>query len=99
MTNKRRKSVVDIMSSLKNRTYCDCLRELRDFLVHTKLTESQMALAFSLLEELQTYGNRMEAAIYDYKDMMHKYKTIKKLETAIRSKKSQLRKLEAEEEE
>lgn len=83
-------------SSLKNRTYCDCLMEIRDFLPHTKLTEKDTHVIMSLVEELQTYGNRMEAAIYDTKDMMSQYKTLKGLKAAIRGEEGKLRRLKDE---
>ena len=47
-----------------NRTFCDVLAELR------KCHETRnYSIMMSLLEELQTYGNRMEAHLYDAKDL------------------------------
>ena len=84
----------DILGSVTNRTFCDTLQEMRDY-INTlgKLTDNQRNHIMSLIEENQTYGNRMEAAIYDYKDVIRKYKTLKKLEARIRRRKSDLKKL------
>ena len=83
-------------ASLKNRTYCDCLTELRVFLDTfdgQKLTDTRKSVIFSLLEELQTYGNRMEAAIYDYGDVLHEFETLTKLKREIRKLEGKKRRL------
>jgi len=47
-----------------NRTYCDVLEEMR------KCYETRNFSSFmGLIEELQTYGNRMEAALGDGNDV------------------------------
>ena len=92
-------SRIDIMSSLSNRTYCDCLIEMRDYLNvlqegNQKFTNKNKWYLICLVEELQTYGNRMESAIYDYKEILRTYRTYKKLKVAVRKKKGQLTELE-----
>lgn len=59
-----------------NRTFCDVLEEVRD-LDKTKNYSSLL----SLIAELQTYGNRMEAALQDQsnlKDIHDMKKALKK---------------------
>jgi hypothetical protein len=65
------------MSFYNNRVYCDVLDEMR------KLYETRNFSSFlGLIEELQIYGNRMEAALEDKKDLMriNKAKTSAKKE-------------------
>ena len=57
-----------------NRTFCDVLAELR------KCHETRnYAIMLSLLEELQTYGNRMEAHLEDKRDFKSLHQDIKTL--------------------
>ena len=57
-----------------NRTFCDVLAELR------KCDDTKnYAVLLSLVEELQTYGNRMEASLYDVKDLKNLNADITKL--------------------
>jgi chromosome condensin MukBEF complex kleisin-like MukF subunit len=89
------KKVKDILaSSIGSRTFCDCLQEMRDY-INTlgKLTDNQRDYLRSLIEENQTYGNRMEAAIYDYKEVLHSAKNLKGVERKIRAAKAKLKKL------
>lgn len=54
-----------------NRTWCEVLEEMRKcFETHN------YAPILSLIEELQTFGNRMEAALNDQKDAREARKTI-----------------------
>ena len=67
-----------------NRTFCDVLAALR------KCNETRnYSIMLSLVEELQTYGNRMEAHLYDSKD-------VKNLHTDIALLKIDRKKLLAE---
>ena len=87
----------DIMTSVSNRYVCSVLSEMRDYLGHcknAKFTERKYDLMMTLIEESQTYVNRMEAAIYDHGDVLDKFKTYKKLTAAIRKKEAELRRLE-----
>jgi hypothetical protein len=47
-----------------NRTYCDTLEECRNILKHMNVFnyKKSVYILHSLIEECQTYGNRMEAA-------------------------------------
>ncbi len=67
-----------------NRTICSVLDEMR------KANETRnYSILLSLIEEVQTLANRMEAALYDYGDVEH-------MEEAKRELKKELKKLEAE---
>lgn len=61
-----------------NRTLCDCLQEMRNVMsnlsVHNK--KRTKAVMATLIEEVQTYANRMEAGLEDWQDMreLHKQK-------------------------
>lgn len=85
--------------SLKNRTYCDCLTEIRVYLETfegQKLTEVRHSVILSLIEELQTYGNRLEAALYDHKDVLQDFGSYVKLKREIRRLESKKRKLKGD---
>lgn len=60
-----------------NRTYCDVLHEMRQLLKHEDLKAG--ATFTSLVEELQVFGSRMEAALSDLEDLEKLHKQIKKL--------------------
>lgn len=66
-----------------NRTWCDILTEMRAIL---KSTDMSPDLMLSLVEELQVFGNRMEAALGDLSDLEALHKEIKQ-------KKQELKKL------
>lgn len=68
-----------------NRGLCDVLSEMRTMLKLAKDSNSKNVL-LSLIEEAQVMGNRMEAALYDIKDL-------KKLHDDIKDKKEELKKL------
>ena len=57
-----------------NRTFCDVLSELRKC-----DTTRNYAILLSLLEELQTLGNRMESHLYDTKDLKNLHEDIANL--------------------
>ena len=84
-----------IKASVKNRAVCSVLQEMRDYLDVLKIKDTQRDFFKTLIEEAQTYVNRMEAAIYDHKDVLALFEDYSKLTAAIRKKKSELRKLEA----
>jgi hypothetical protein len=86
----------DFNISVKNRVICSCLQEIRDYLNtfdNQKLTDNRKSVIMSLVEEIQIYGNRMEAAIYDYKDVLREFTTLTKLRAEIRKQEAKLRKL------
>lgn len=62
-----------------NRTLCSVLEEMR------KCYETRnFAILPGLIEEAQTYGNRMEAKLSDVKDYERLKKRYKKLKEAVR---------------
>lgn len=67
-----------------NRTICSVLEEMRK--AHATHNYS---ILLSLIEEVQTLANRMEAALYDYGDLEH-------MEEAKRELKKELKKLETD---
>ena len=76
-----------------NRTFCDVLAELR------KCHETRnYAILLSLLEELQTLGNRMEAHLYDVKDLKSLHEDISTLKKKRRELVKEVEKLEPEDE-
>lgn len=68
-----------------NRGLCDVLSEMRTMLKLAKDSNSKNVL-LSLIEEAQIMGNRMEAALYDIKDL-------ERLHDDIKDKKEELKKL------
>lgn len=50
-----------------NRTLCDTLEEMRNVVKH--VDHRSMPLVSGLIDELQTYANRMEAALEDWSDV------------------------------
>jgi len=62
-----------------NRTFCDVLDEIRK-LDSTKNYSSLL----SLIEELQTYGNRMEGALQDSSDIKSMHAMKKELKKEIK---------------
>ena len=82
--------------SWPHRTYCDCIEEMR------KLT-SQLSIwnivkyryiIKLLIEELQTYGNRMEAGLSYEKDLRELHDKKKSLLKDIEKQEKKLRKLQ-----
>ena len=73
-----------------NRTFCAVLEEMR-----ASYDTYNFSNIKSLIEELQTYGNRMEAGLYDKKDLeklqdekSKARKELKKLESKIKTLKA-----------
>jgi len=61
-------------NSYPNRTWCDVLEEIRKcFKTHN------YSLIPGLVEELQTFGNRMEASLHDNRDLLEARVELKKL--------------------
>lgn len=59
-----------------NRTLCDVLKEMR-----ACYDTRNFAPLMGLIEEAQTYGNRMEAKLYDvrnYENLKKRYKALQK---------------------
>ena len=66
-----------------NRTWCDVLIEMRDLCKCKKINPELM---LSLVEELQVFGNRMEAKLNDVQDIESLHKEI----AALKAKKAKL---------
>ena len=63
-----------------HRTWCDILEEMRN-LYKTRNFSSFLGL----IEELQIHGNRMEAALYDKKDLFRIRKEVSKLKKELKA--------------
>ncbi len=73
-----------------NRSLCSVLSEMRDCF-HTR----NFAVLPGLIEEAQTYGNRMEAKLQDFKDyrqLKDRYKDLQKQIVSIEAKLEKLKK-------
>lgn len=71
-----------------NRTVCDVLEEMR------KCNETRnYAYLHALIEELQSLANRMEAALYDVKDVNYLRDQKRKLKREVRKLESKLESL------
>lgn len=78
-----------------NRTLCDCLHEMRAILDKIGFWNYKKSIQIlgSLIEEVQTYGNRMEAGLSDKRDISEFYDDRKKLIVeieALEKKKAEL---------
>ena len=60
-----------------NRTYCDVCEEMRKLIDHGSSLKSNKEVLRSLVEELQVYGNRMEASLADISDLHSLHEKIK----------------------
>ena len=83
-----------------NRTYCDTLREMRAILKRSSVWtwHRDRKILYSLVEECQTYGNRMEAGL-DYKrDLNYLHEERKKLREQVKTLKEERKALGGEEE-
>lgn len=77
------------MSYYPNRTVCSVLEEMR------KANETRnYSILLSLIEEVQTLVNRMEASLYDIKDMEHMLKEKSKLKKKLKALEAKVEKLE-----
>lgn len=73
-----------------NRTLCDTLEEMRQIM---KLSDENTTLR-TLVEEAQTYANRMECAMSDWKDVREAHAKKKELKEEIAELKKELKDLE-----
>lgn len=75
-----------------HRTYCDTLHEMRDIVKHLSVwnISRSAAVLSTLIEECQTYGNRMEAGLYYGGDLDRLHKKEKALRKAISKLSEQL---------
>ena len=62
-----------------NRTLCDVLNEMRK-----ACKTANYSYLPGLIEEAQSMGNRMEAALFDQKDIQSAHKYLKKLKKEIK---------------
>ncbi len=67
-----------------NRLMCDCLEECRKLLKANNPNSIHRCMP-GLIEEIQTYGNRMEAALSDQSDIKRAHEEIKKLKKEIKT--------------
>jgi hypothetical protein len=74
------------------RTFCDTLQEMRDILATiTACNYSQVAAHLkSLIEENQTYGNRMEAGLSYGRSLTKLHDEVKELELKAKALKKEL---------
>ena len=64
-----------------NRTLCQVLDDMRKYIKHTYLTETDKHVLLKLVQEVQIMGNRMEAGLWDQndiKDLRQERKDLKK---------------------
>lgn len=91
---RRRMSDPTHVSTWPNRTLCDVLEEMR------KCHESRnYAYLLSLIEEVQTFGNRMEAALSNQKDFTQMDEALHKLKKQYKPLRDEILKLRDEKEE
>ena len=76
-------------SSHPNRTYCETLEEMRNC-----LKTLNIAPLAGLIEECQIYGNRMEASLWDQRDMESAEKHYKALKKKIKKLEEEYEELE-----
>ena len=81
-----------------NRTLCDVLTEMRDLLAAEPMTDTKQALLKSLVEEAQVFGNRMEAALSNTRDLENLHERIKKAKKQIKTLEAKKEKLGGKEE-
>jgi len=77
-----------------HRTYCDVLEEMRKILKYRPSNDKDILM--SLVEELQVYGNRMEAALAYKGDLEKLHKERTKLNKEVQELKSILPEKEEE---
>lgn len=83
------------LSDLPNRTLCDVIQEMRDIvnvMEGCNVTQSKLVLK-TLVEETQSIGNRMEAALADIADLPGLYEKRAELKKDIKDLKKELGKL------
>lgn len=79
-----------------NRTLCDVLREMRDLLepLDKINIDKYKSITKMLIEEAQSMGNRMEAALSDIRDINTLHERRKELKQAVKALKKQKTKLD-----
>ena len=87
------------MIDYPNRTYCDTLAEMRKLIKTTNIFTYKRTIKIigALVEECQTYGNRMEAGLEYTSDLNHLHSKRKELRKEVKKLKSQKRELEGKE--
>ena len=75
-----------------NRTLCDVLTEMRK-----AVKTLNFSYILSLIEEIQVLGNRMEAALYDVKDIKRLREDIKELKDELEELQKQKKELNGKE--
>lgn len=85
--------------STPNRTLCDVLEDMRKYTKTIGLTTNQTQIVSSLIEELQILGNRMEAGLWDQKDIKDLYEERSKLKKQVKKLKKKKDKLKGEDDE
>jgi len=77
-----------------NRTWCDCVEHVRKLCDHTTqfTWESNRDMIRSLCEELQVYGDRMEAGLGDLTDLESLHENIKEKKKELEELKKQIKK-------
>lgn len=83
------------LSDLPNRTLCDVIQEMRDtvnVMDEFNIKQSRSVLK-TLIEETQSLGNRMEAALADIADLPGLYEKRSELRKDIKELKKELGKL------
>lgn len=75
-----------------HRTYCDVLHEMRKILdsMNSHTYDRSKALLGSMVEELQVYGNRMEAGLSFSGDLTKLHEERKKIRTEIKKLKEEI---------
>ena len=77
------------ISTWPNRTFCDTLDEMRQCFKTLNLTAIP-----GLIEECQTFGNRMEAALADQRDYKEMNEALHELKKEYKPLKEEVEKLE-----
>ena len=75
-----------------NRTLCDVLHEARQVTKQVQCLQ-QRRLLMSLIEEMQTLGNRMEAGLSDKKDLVRLSEAKSKMGKEYKELRAKLKKL------
>lgn len=81
------------------RTMCSCLEDMRKHItflekVVPKDVQSSLHILHSLVEEVQVYGNRMEAGLQDFKEYENVKKEYKELKEEVKKLKKEKKELD-----
>ena len=79
--------------SFPNRSVCDCLTEMRALLKTMNDVHPRSTL-ITLVEEVQTYANRMESALEDASDIRQLYIKRSELKKELKELKAKVEELE-----